>query len=455
MRRWTMILIAIAVAALGAAVALRSINPDREWSTGSDAALAAFEEGLAAEKQLYQNEAREHFARALELDPSFAMARFKLVALSSDRQSRGERLKELVERTDLDQLTPRERFLMLHRVALIDRDQERAETLLNDYLADYPDDISALSIRCDRSWFRGEIEVAEKCYARLLSIDPGWVLAQNHLGYLNMAKGDFAAAERFFGAYRSTAPDQANPHDSLGELYMLTGRYEEARREFEAAVAIRPDFCASLAHLSDLALLEGDFERASAYLARAEETVCPPEFITSGRCRIAVWREIAAGNDQAAVAQAGSGECADTSLGYFTPVAVHRSARRSGDTDAADRIEGRFEKITSEYSDNRTAAAMLRHMEAMRLYDQGRTSEAIDLLDKADRNLQFSGDGVGLLKLYNRLVLASVLESTGAAAPAATIRREIAAVNPSFAERFGALAQLREAPTAQTRLSAR
>ena len=101
MRRWTTILIGVAVLAIGAAVALRALRADAEWSSASESALAAFEQGLDAEKQLYHNEAREHFARALELDPSFAMARFKVLILSGDKATRVARLKELVAQTDL------------------------------------------------------------------------------------------------------------------------------------------------------------------------------------------------------------------------------------------------------------------------------------------------------------------------------------------------------------------
>ncbi|MFN2441573.1 MAG: tetratricopeptide repeat protein, partial [Thermoanaerobaculia bacterium] len=315
MRRWMMILIGVAVLAIGAAIALHQLNGEAEWSSSSEPALGAFQEGLDAEKQLYHNEAREHYARAVELDPSFAMARFKLLLLSTDKATRAARMKELVEQTDLERLSARERFLMRYRLALIERDQEHAGELLEQYLAEAPNDVSALAIRCDRSWSQGELEAAAECYTRVLEIDPEWVVAQNQLGYISMGKGDFAAAERFFGAYLATAPDQANPHDSLGELYMLTGRYEQARREFETAVSIRPDFCASIGHLTDLALLEGDVEKAARNLEMAEDTVCPPEFNAGQRCRIAVWRELERGDFAAVLEHSGSSDCIEEEQG--------------------------------------------------------------------------------------------------------------------------------------------
>jgi tetratricopeptide (TPR) repeat protein len=445
MRRWTTILIGVAVLAIGTAVVLHTLRAEPEWSSSSEPALAAFRQGLDAEKQLYHNEAREHFARALDLDPSFVMARFKLLLLSGNRAGRVDRLKELVAQTDLENLSARERFLILYRLAVLERDQERAGELLADYLAKAPDDLSALAIRCDRSFFQGELEAATDCYERVLQIDPDWVVAQNQLGYISMGKGDFAAAERFFKAYLATAPDQANPHDSLGELYMLTGRYAQARHEFESAVAIRPDFCASLAHLTDLSLLEGDLESASTSMERAKETVCPPEFIAAQNCRVAIWRELVHGEFSAAVEQSASPDCAEEDQGFLTRARTHRAAMMTGQLEAASQMESRLQKMVEKYPDARLARAMLAHYRAMRLVEKGRTIEAIPLLQQADSQLRYEGSAVGLLKLYNRLALANALEISGTVAEAEAIRDEVRAVNPLFLEQFSKLSRIRPA----------
>ena len=445
MRRWTTILIGVAVLAIGAAVALHSLRADAEWSSSSESALAAFQEGLDVEKQLYHNEAREHFARALELDPSFVMARFKLLVLSGDKATRAARLRELVAQTDMESLSGRERFLILYRLAVLERDHERAGELLADYLAKSPDDLSALAISCDRSFFQGELAAATKCYQRVLEIDPEWVVAQNQLGYISMGAGDFADAERFFMAYLATAPDQANPHDSLGELYMLTGRYADARREFEAAVAIRPDFCASLAHLTDLSLLEGDAASASLNMERAQDAVCPPEFVAAQKCRVAIWREVERGDFAAAVEHSASPDCVEEDQGFLTRVGTHRAATLSGQLDAASQMESRLQTAIEKHPDAWLSRAMLEHYQATRLVHAGRANEAIPLLQKADSRLRYDGNAVGLLKLYNRLTLANALEITGRAGEAEAIRAEVRAVNSPFVEQFTKLSLLEPA----------
>jgi tetratricopeptide (TPR) repeat protein len=445
MRRWTTILVGVAVLAIGTAVVLHTLRADAEWSSSSESALAAFREGLDAEKQLYHNEAREHFARALELDPSFVMARFKLLLLSGDKATRTARLKELVAQTDLERLSDRERFLILYRLAVLERDHERAGQLLADYLAESPNDLSALAIRCDRAFFQGELEAATECYQRALEIDPEWVVAQNQLGYISMGKGDFSAAERFFKAYLATAPDQANPHDSLGELYMLTGRYADARREFESAVSIRPDFCASLAHLTDLSLLEGDAESASTNMERAKETVCPPEFVAAQKCRVAIWQELVHGDFPAAVERSASPDCIEDDQGFLTRVGIHRAAVLTGQLEAASQMESRLQTAIEKYPEARVSRATLEHYQAMRLVHEGRASEAIPLLQTADARLRYDGNAVGLLKLYNRLALANALEISGTVAEAEAVREEVRAVNPSFVEQFTRLSLLKPA----------
>ncbi|HVR43155.1 MAG TPA: hypothetical protein VMS56_06865 [Thermoanaerobaculia bacterium] len=438
MKKTTIALIAIAAVALGAGLALRAMREEREWTSSSRAALEAFRQGLSAEKKLYVNEAREHFARAVELDPEFTMARVKSLGLGPKSADRPRRLKELILEADLERLSERERFLLQHRLALIDRDLARADQLTSDYLERHPDDRFALTIHCDRAWGRNDLDAAERCYTKLLEMDPTAVLPRNNLGYIRMAKGEFRAAEEAFAAYGRIAPDQANPHDSLGELLMLTGRYGEASREFERAVAIRSDFCASWAHLIDLALLEGDLARAEATLGRAREAVCPPEFVRSQECRLAIWNGAATASPADTVRLARDAECENDVVDALSIALLHHAAVASGDTALSGKIEADLEKWAEGYRGG-MMAALLGHVHGIRLAHENSPDEAIARLREADSRITYNGEGIGVVKMYNRLALARLLESTGAAAEAARIRDEVRRVNPRFADRFATI----------------
>ena len=74
----------LAVVVLAAAVvALTAKRP--EWTTSSPAALAEFQKGLDANEKVYYDEARAHFAKAMEIDPNFIMAKYFLTESSIPR----------------------------------------------------------------------------------------------------------------------------------------------------------------------------------------------------------------------------------------------------------------------------------------------------------------------------------------------------------------------------------
>ncbi|MEO8349909.1 MAG: hypothetical protein ABI610_13460, partial [Acidobacteriota bacterium] len=74
------------VAAAGVAAALYLTNR-QGISTTSDPALQTYREAIENERRFYFKEARLGFARALELDPDFALAMLGLARLSEKEQA--------------------------------------------------------------------------------------------------------------------------------------------------------------------------------------------------------------------------------------------------------------------------------------------------------------------------------------------------------------------------------
>ncbi|HEX9638307.1 MAG TPA: tetratricopeptide repeat protein, partial [Acidobacteriota bacterium] len=176
----------------------------------------------------------------LELDPEFVAAQVLLARLAEPARRRA--LLERLSQADLERLTPRERFMARYALALHHRIELKPQQILRDCLAQHPRDPYALEARSLQAWERQDWEAAERSYQRLLEIDPNWARAQNHLGYLAMARGRFEEAEDLFRTYLYIAPDQANPNDSMGELLTIRGRYDEAERallQVHLAAALR------------------------------------------------------------------------------------------------------------------------------------------------------------------------------------------------------------------------
>lgn len=417
----------VVVAAAAVAAAALWLRPDEpEWTTDSPAALAELEAGQQAMQQLYLAEAAEHFWRALEHDPDFAIAKLHAVRIGNHPPERRERVAELVEEleaSDLDALTPRERLLIGIFRARLEHRREEIGRLLDAYLAEHPNDPYAVEIACERAFGAGDLDRAESCYRRLIELDPNRVGAQNFLGYLLMARGDLDAAEEQFQVYRYVAPDQANPHDSLGELYLLAGRYDEAEREFEQAVAVKSDFCASRENLVLVELMRGDLAAAADRAAEVRrDGVCGEETADRLDCRVDVWRAARQGR-WAEVLAAGEPCRGEGDLQIVTVWA----ARQVGRPEVAAAVVEEVESYGGE--NDPMLRPVLDHLEGVDLLFGGDPAGAAKRFRAADAALQYRSQQ-WIFKLFNLQALAAALEAAGRGEEAAAVRGEIDRVNP-------------------------
>jgi len=442
---WTAAVVALVAA--GIAVSAWSFADRREWTTDSKPALQAFQAGLDARMRFYVSDAVEHFRRAVELDPSFAAARVELLETSGASEER-EQMAEALRGLDPAQLKERERYLVELALARADHDPERYSDAAARFLAARPDDPWALYVAATLSWEGQEWSEAEKLHQRLLQVDPNWVTARNHLGYLAMAQGRFADAEEHFKTYEYVAPDQANPHDSLGELLVLTGRYEEARAELEAGLELRPDFCASYRNLLGIALFEGQTAEFEPVLDRIEAH-CPPRETEKVRCETRMfvayldrdydlpWRE----NIDLCLSRAGE-----------RGLIFHRLALLSGRDEVAaaeeDAWRGLAEKSSRYVGKMGGPRSQLLHIEGVRLLAEGDPAEAAERFREADEYIHFWGLGDGRLKLFNRMNLAIALERAGDEAGAREALDSVREVNRRWAEEYPKLRERTPGPSA-------
>jgi tetratricopeptide (TPR) repeat protein len=428
---WILALVALA---LGVTLFLRRQPP--EWTTGSRAALAEFQQGLDADMKFYHAEALAHFRRAAELDPSFAMAKLKqLSLLDFSEKDEIERLAAELRNINTENLTDRERFLITHRLARLDKQHARAQKLLTAYVEEHPEDPYALTILCGYAWEGQDWQEAESCYRRLLKIDPNWVTAQNHLGYTALAQGRFREAEELFRTYLFIAPDQANPHDSIGEMLALQGRYDEAAKEFEEALRIKPDFCASWLHLLSCELDQGKFAEARQRLAALPEmSSCDPDMYAAQSCRIALRESLSRGDFAAAWAAAADEDCSTYAEELF--VLRYRAALGAGQTAAAAAMEAELaERGARQAKETPLHIALAAHTAGLRLLVTGDAAGAAAALRRADDSLVYWGEGLGTFKLLNRLDLVAALQAAGDVAGAQAVLEQVREVNPARAAR--------------------
>lgn len=284
MKRWMWLALA-AVVVIGAGVTLVAVPSGQEWTTSSPEALAAFEAAMDARMKLYYDDANEHIARAVELDPDFVIAKLMSVdSMYRDDEEKAKAVWDEVLATDTSGLTPREQFFIERSRAYREERREDIPEIVEEYLGKYPNDPYIVNQKAIEYWSGGEFDEAERLYRRLVEISPNWVIAYNQLGYINMSKGRFAEAEEYFKSYRFIAPDQANPYDSLGELFIALGRYDEAEESFEKAIEIKPDFWAAYEHIALMKTFNGDLEGARDIISRATNTGIPEGWVMRMGC---------------------------------------------------------------------------------------------------------------------------------------------------------------------------
>ncbi len=242
----------------------------REVTTSSAAAYEAYREGVENDRRFYKREAQVLYARALSLDPNFAMAMLRLAALSNQEQARS-----LVERAGRlrGRLTDRERRFVDMANAQIQGNIEERNKLARAIFEKYPDDVDAAMFVCGIEMAQGRAERALEIFASLLARDPNNAAVYNQIGYYYAWRGDYSKAIENLRKYQFMAPDQANPYDSLGEVQAYSGHYDEAIANLNKALSLKPDFFESTFHLGVAYEGKGDFAKAIDYYEKAAREV--------------------------------------------------------------------------------------------------------------------------------------------------------------------------------------
>jgi tetratricopeptide (TPR) repeat protein len=243
----------------------------REVTTTSAAAYEAYREGVANDRRFYFKEAQVAFAKALALDPNFAMAMLRLAKVSNKDQA-----VSLIERAARlrGRLNNHERLYIDLATADVAGNLEGRNKAAQTIRERYPDDVDAAMILAGNEMVQGHAERALQIFSEMVAIDPNNAGVYNQIGYYYAWRGDYDKAMENLKKYQFMAPDQANPYDSLGEVQAYSGRYDEAMVNLNRAVALKPDFFESYGHLGVAYEGKGDQARAiENYLRAARESL--------------------------------------------------------------------------------------------------------------------------------------------------------------------------------------
>ena len=251
----------------GAALALY-LSGRRDVTTTSDQAYRLYRDAVENERRFYFKEAREGFARALELDPQFAEAMLGLA-----RQTQGDQGLALIQRAAKEKphLTERERLHVDMQLAGRQGKLDEQTRIAREIHERYPDDIRSAHTLAAAEVMAGNTDKAVQIFRDLLAIDPNNADAYNQIGYYYAYRGDCDKGVENLRKYQFMAPDQANPYDSLGEILAYGGRYDEAIASLQEALKRKPDFFEAYRHLGVAYEGKGDWASAIASYRKAAE----------------------------------------------------------------------------------------------------------------------------------------------------------------------------------------
>ncbi|MDP2482993.1 MAG: tetratricopeptide repeat protein [Candidatus Palauibacterales bacterium] len=246
---------------LGESFTPTELTPVARLATSNLDAYRAYQEGLLAERRFLNEQAREGYARAVQLDSTFAIAWLRLGTQANTSQealrafANADRFKE--------NATERDRYMIEAMFAAnLQGDLATAERLLQELISRYPEEKDAryqLGVFLDG---QGHTDEGRAVLEQAVALDPFFTPAINHLAYIAGRTGDTVAADTLSLRYLELERGQANPHDSRGEILEMIGRNEEARDEFREALRLEPSFLPAYQHLVRSYLHDDDPEGA-------------------------------------------------------------------------------------------------------------------------------------------------------------------------------------------------
>jgi tetratricopeptide (TPR) repeat protein len=213
-------------------------------TTTSMEAYNYFLKGRESSSKFYFDEARQFLEKAVELDPTFAIAYRELAFAYNFLGDTGARNNAFEKaKTYSEKATEKEKlYIEADYARFIENNTEKRILVLEQMVKKYPKEKGV-------HYWLGTVysvnKLSNKAVEELntaLKLDPNYGDAINMLAYTYADMGDFKKAIEYFKSYASVSPGDANPFDSMAEIYLRMGRLDEAIAKYKEVLEIKPDF---------------------------------------------------------------------------------------------------------------------------------------------------------------------------------------------------------------------
>ena len=241
-------------------------------TTDSLEAYKHYQEGMDHIMRWQVGPAAEAFRKAIDVDPTFAMAYVRLASAETrfgnrtldpffDLSSVKDAMEAAVRYSH--KATEREQMLIdIQYAHFIRRDLESAASLAQKMIAKYPKDKDGYFFLMGKYFYELDGVNLKRAANLVLEIDPTEANAYNMLAYADAALNNPSGLRSALKKYIALQPDVANPYDSAWETMMLVGRYNEAVSYLEEGLRINPDWNYFHRDIGTTFLLQGDADKA-------------------------------------------------------------------------------------------------------------------------------------------------------------------------------------------------
>jgi tetratricopeptide (TPR) repeat protein len=242
-----------------------------EVTTSSMEAYNHFLRGRAFWRKLYFDEALQSLEKAIEIDPTFAVAHLYLAFAHAALDNIGPRDEAIRSAMRFaDGATEKEQLLIRDTYAsLVERDEGKSLAILREMEKKFPREKIVYKMLGNTLRGLGRTDEAIAAYNRVLELDPNDGQTLNDLAYVYADLGDLDRALEYVERYASVLPGDANPLDTTAEMYFRMGRLDDAVAKYEQALAVKPDFGADCR----IAYVHALREEYPAALARSDQYI--------------------------------------------------------------------------------------------------------------------------------------------------------------------------------------
>jgi tetratricopeptide (TPR) repeat protein/predicted Ser/Thr protein kinase len=211
--------------------------------TGNLDALHAYEEGLGYIARIMVEQAEVAFRRAVELDPQFAMAHYRLADVLYFKdivlQRRAiDRAAELAARLPL----PRQQKLIIDASRLsVEGRLEDSDEILKTAIREFPRETQPRFELGGQLAREGKWEDSVQVVDQLVAFDQRNALAYNGLAYSHAHSGNIPKALEAVDKYAALLPtNDPNPIDTRGDVLAISGRLEDAMAQYRKDLELNP-----------------------------------------------------------------------------------------------------------------------------------------------------------------------------------------------------------------------